>query len=66
MKNMIFSLIGNISMQALTLVIERFRCRHLVSGQDRCQVFVGGRFRFFLKKPRLCGQVGCWGYKVAE
>lgn len=43
-KNVIFLLLGSISKQALILATERFRCRCLASGQDRCQEFVSGRF----------------------
>ena len=45
---------------------ERFRCHSLASGQVRCQGFASGRFRCFRILSRLCGQVGCWGYKVVE
>lgn len=41
------SLRGNKSKQAFFLVTERFRCHSLTSGQDRCQVFVSGRFGCF-------------------
>ena len=57
-KNDIFLLRGNISKQGLNPVTERFRCQWLARSQVRCQGFTSGRFRCFMKKSRLCGQVG--------
>ena len=48
---------GNKSKGIILGVTEQFRCQCLV----RYQWFASGRFRCFLIKLRLCGQIGCSG-----
>jgi hypothetical protein len=55
---MILSVLGNKSKQVILGATEQIRCRCLLTEQVRCQVFACGQIGCFMKKLRLCEQVG--------